>query len=324
MSVLRLGFSALSPAGARARLSLLIFHRVLPQPDPIFPDEIDAARFDTMLAWLKDWFNVLPLDEAVQRLRQGALPARAAAITFDDGYADNHDVALPILQRHGLTATFFVATGFLDGGRMWNDTVIEAVRGCAAPTLDLTALGLGRHAVAGPDQKREAIAAVIGSIKYRPVPERLALTKAIAEAALVNPPDDLMMRSAQVVALRRAGMQIGAHTVTHPILARTDIDTTRREIAESRDVLQSLLGERVGLFAYPNGRAGKDYGPEHSALVAAQGFDAAVTTDWGAADTGSDVFRLPRFTPWDRRRLPFAARLMRNLRHAAPRPLPAH
>ena len=121
-------FEWASPAGTKARLQVLIFHRVLPVPDPLFPDEVDARRFDELCGWLKGWFNMLSLDDAVARIKTGTLPTRAACITFDDGYADNYQVALPILRRHGLTATFFVATGFLDGGRMWNDTVIESVR----------------------------------------------------------------------------------------------------------------------------------------------------------------------------------------------------
>ena len=61
-------FGLLSPAGARARLTVLIFHRVLREPDPLFPDEVDAARFDELLGWVKSWFNVLPLDTAIQQL----------------------------------------------------------------------------------------------------------------------------------------------------------------------------------------------------------------------------------------------------------------
>ena len=139
----------MSPAGRRARLSVLIFHRVLPQIDPLFPEEVDAQRFEQICGWLRSWFNVLPLDEAVLRLTDGALPERALAITFDDGYADNHNVALPILQRHGLVATFFIATGFLDGGRMWNDSVIESVRRTAQQEFDLRDLdgaALGTYA----------------------------------------------------------------------------------------------------------------------------------------------------------------------------------
>lgn len=314
VSPLRLALSALSPAGARARLSVLIFHRVLPQPDPIFPSEIDAAGFDRMLTWVKQWFRVLPLDEAVQRLARGSLPARAAAITFDDGYADNRTEALPILQRHGMSATFFIATGFLDGGRMWNDTVIEAVRRSPLTQLDLSSLGLGVHAVAGVAEKQAAIAAIIRAIKYQPVAQRLETTRAMAELARSPLPDDLMMRSAQVRELHQAGMQIGAHTVSHPILARTVPADAREEIGRSREVLQGLLGERVGLFAYPNGKPGTDYLPEHAALVRDLGFDAAVSTAWGAAASGTDPFQIPRFTPWDRSPLRFGLRLAGNLR----------
>ncbi|WP_163360867.1 polysaccharide deacetylase family protein, partial [Escherichia coli] len=91
---------------------------------------------DAILGWLRSWFNVLPLDEAAQRLKDGSLPARAAALSFDDGYADNHDIALPLLQKHGLPCSFFIATGFLDGGRMWNDTLIESIRLSTKPLLD--------------------------------------------------------------------------------------------------------------------------------------------------------------------------------------------
>ena len=121
-------FGLLSPGGARARLTVLIFHRVHPGQDAMFPGEMHAATFRERMGWVREWFNVLPLDEAVAALARGTLPARALAITFDDGYADNFTVALPILQQLGLPATFFIATGFLDGGRMWNDTVIEAMR----------------------------------------------------------------------------------------------------------------------------------------------------------------------------------------------------
>ena len=105
----------MSPAGAKGRLSILIFHRVLAQPDPLFADVPDAVEFETKMRWVRDWFNVVPLARAADMLEAGTIPARALAITFDDGYADNEEVAAPILQRLGLTATFFVSTGFLNG-----------------------------------------------------------------------------------------------------------------------------------------------------------------------------------------------------------------
>ncbi len=312
-------FTLLSPAGARARLNVLIFHRVLPQPDPLFPDEVDAARFDQMLGWVKSWFNVLPLDEAARRMREGSLPARAAALSFDDGYADNHDVALPLLQKHGLPCSFFVATGFLDGGRMWNDTLIESVRLSNQLMLDLRGLtdargeDLGQHPLGDTAGRRAALGALIERVKYLPPEPRQACVDAIASRAEISPPDDLMMSSGQVRALRGAGMQIGAHTVSHPILAKLDERQAADEIGRSRDALQALLGEKVGLFAYPNGKPGTDYLPDvHPALVRELGFDAAVSTRWAAARTGDDAFQIPRFTPWDRGRTRFGLRLLRN------------
>lgn len=313
-------FNLLSPAGARARLTVLIFHRVLREVDPLFPDEVDAARFDELLGWLKSWFNVLPLDAAIRQLHDGRLPARAAALSFDDGYADNHDVALPLLRRHGLPCSFFIATGFLDGGRMWNDTLIESVRLSKLPTLDLRGLvdgrgeDLGRHALGDTADRRAALGRLIERVKYLPPEPREVCVDAIAARAEVTPPDDLMMSSAQVRSLRAAGMQIGAHTVNHPILATLDEQRAADEISRSRDALQGLLGERVSMFAYPNGKPGTDYLPEmHPRIVSELGFDSAVSTRWAAARRGDDVFQIPRFTPWDRSRVKFGLRLARNL-----------
>lgn len=312
--MLKLLFGALSPAGVRGKLSVLIFHRVLPEPDALFPDDMDASRFDEACRWLRSWFNVLALDDAVARLKSGALPARAACITFDDGYADNHDVALPILLNHGLSATFFIATGFLDGGRMWNDTVIESIRCCERGEMDLGALGI--HPVRTRDEKVAAIEAVIAKIKYQSIEDRLAAASHVATIAGVRPPDNLMMTSAQVVAMRHAGMQIGAHTQSHPILARMTDAQVRAEVEGSKLFLEHLLGERIGLFAYPNGKPGVDYSPQTVAVVRELDFDAAVSTQWGTSSQNDDMLQIRRFTPWDRSRLRFAARLIANLRRS--------
>ena len=125
--------------------------------------------------------------------------------------------------------------------------------------------------------------------------------------------DDLMMRSDQVTALHRAGMRIGGHTVNHPILKVLDPGAAREEITAGRRRLEELIQAPVTLFAYPNGRPGEDFDATTVDLVRDAGFDAAVTTAWGAARRGTDPLRIPRFTPWDRTRGRFAARLAGNL-----------
>lgn len=306
-------FQLRAPAGPRAPLSVLIFHRVLPEPDSLFPLAMHARQFDAVCSWLARWFNVLALDEAVNRLKVGTLPARAACVTFDDGYADNLQVALPILLRHGLSATCFVATGFLDGGRMWNDTVIEAVRGCKRPVLDLSDLGLGSLAAGTSAQKRCTAETLISAVKYRPSDERDALSEAISRLAQVALPKALMLTTPQVKAWRQAGMLVGAHTVSHPILAKLGPTEATQEIAQSKHRLEHLLDEPVGLFAYPNGKLGEDYTAHHVDQVRRLGFEAAVSTQAGTSQMGSDVFQLPRFTPWQPGKLRFAAGLLANM-----------
>lgn len=317
--ILRSIAGALSPQGPRARLSVLIFHRVLSQPDSLFPGEPDARRFNEILSWMARWFQVMPLDEAVSRLGTGTLPARAAAITFDDGYADNATNALPILLAHGMEATFFVATSFLNGGRMWNDSVIEAVRSFRGKVLDLSDVGLGSFCLESLEQRRIAIESLLGQIKYlEPLPrqETVAQVVSIAGSSL---PDDLMMRSEQVLELRNAGMQIGSHTCSHPILEKIPDGHALAEIKGSKAALESLLGESVSLFAYPNGKPDTDYSAKHVEMVRQAGFVAAFSTAPGVAIQTSDICQLPRFTPWDRTRSKFAMRLLANLRSGVPR-----
>ncbi|MBK8891960.1 MAG: polysaccharide deacetylase family protein [Dechloromonas sp.] len=310
--------SAISPAGIRARLSVLIFHRVLAAPDPLLAGDPCISRFDEMMGWIKQWFNVLPLDEAVARLGTGSLPARAAAITFDDGYADNLLHAVPVLKRHGLHATFFIATGFLDGGIMWNDRIIEAVRHARTDAIAADRLSLGTVGMATSPEKCAALDRLIPAIKHLPPDKRLDMVESVVEACGAELPRNLMLTSNQLIELRNSGMAIGAHTVSHPILALLSHDQALCEISESRDKLESLLGQPVPLFAYPNGKYGTDYNDEHVRMLRSLGFSAALTTTPGAARETTDPWQLPRFTPWDRTRLGFGLRLVDNFRRYGP------
>lgn len=304
--------------GDRSRLSILIYHRVLPGPDALNNWDPTAAEFEGQIRALSRFFTPLPLGEAVERLREGTLPAHAACVSFDDGYRDNVDVALPILRRHGVPATFFIATGYLNGGRMWNDTVIESIRRCEAAALDLTTSGLGVVPLSTTELRRKAIDQILAALKHLPGDEREAKVAAIEAIAATTLPSDLMMRDQDVRALRAAGMEIGAHTATHPILTRLAPAEARREIDQSRERLTAIIGEPVSLFAYPNGKPGQDYAAEHVRMVRDAGFSAAVSTAWGVASTDSDLFQLPRFTPWDRRPARFALRLLLNRRNPRP------
>lgn len=312
--LMRTAFQLLSPAGQKARLTILIFHRVLPKPDPLFPGESDQKRFNEVMGWVAKWFTVLPLEQAAARLQEGSLPAAAAVITFDDGYADNLTQALPILQRHGLNATFFISTGFLDGGRMWNDSIIEAIRATRLEQLDADMLGLGALPLADIEERRRAVPQLLTAAKHLPSAQRTEIVDEIVRRCGVALPTDLMLTSAQLRALRDAGMTIGAHTVSHPILAVTAEKEAEREIRQGKEHLENLLDQPIRLFAYPNGKPGCDYRPLHVDMVRKLGFEAAVSTHWGANSIDTDPWQLLRFTPWDRSRLRYGLRLLKNLR----------
>ena len=306
-------FNFLSPGKTNGRLSVLIFHRILEKPDPLFPGEPDAESFDKILTWMKSWFNVIPLTEAVTRLKQKSLPARAAAITFDDGYADNYKIALPLLQKHGLTATIFVSTSFINGGIMWNDAIIETVRNSNHNLLDLHSLGLGQHDISTYRARSLTIHHLISQIKYIETHKRNELINILVDKSGAELPTDLMLTTEQLLKLRKAEIIIGAHTESHPILARIEPDLARKEIVGSKNHLQAILGERVNAFAYPNGKPKIDYLTEHVDMVRNAGYSFAMSTSWGNATADCDLFQIPRFTPWDRSKIKFGLRMAQNL-----------
>lgn len=291
-----------------SRLSILIYHRVLPVPDPLLPDLPDVRVFRRQMALLRRLFCVLPLSHAVELLRRRALPQRSVCITFDDGYADNAEFALPILQSLGLPACFFIATRFMDGGQMWNDDLIEHVRNARGPHLDLSRFGWGKLAINSLAARRAAIDCLIQRLKYQSLAERQAIASELAPT--IGRP--LMMTSTQIRTLKQAGMDIGAHTDSHPILRTQSDSDAYADIARGKDKLESLLDAPVSLFAYPNGKPGKDYDQRHVAMVRSLGFRAAVSTAAGAAGHAADLYQLPRFTPWERDSARFLLRLVQN------------
>lgn len=290
---------------------VFIFHRVLPGKDPLLPDEPDAEQFDWMVRLISRNFNVLPVGEAVEHLKNGTLPPAAACITFDDGYKDNLTVALPILKRHGVAATFFIATGFLGGGRMWNDDIIGAVRALSSRSIrsiDWSEFGLGRHDLDSDAHCCAAIAAVLGKLKYAPHDIRATTAREIARCAGLDDTSNLMMTPDEVRRLRASAMEIGGHTSSHPILTSLDDDDAFAEILRGKSELEEILDERVETFAYPNGNPERDFAPKHLDMVREAGFSAAVTTERGVGRPGDDPLLIPRFTPWDRTPLRFATR----------------
>lgn len=314
--LLAAGFWALTPRRVQRRLSILMYHRVLAEPDPFFDTEILAADFRWQMAALGAYFSPLSLAEAVERLQGGDLPPRAVCVTFDDGYRDNYEVALPVLEDLGIPATFFVSSGYVNGGIMWNDVVREYVRHAGNGRVDLRPAGLPLLETATIDQQQAAIREVTGRLKQASLEERECCVAFMRERAGLRS-SDLMMTDAMLRDAAARGVELGAHTVSHPILRKLPDAAAAAEIRGAKEALEGITGGVVRYFAYPNGVPAEDYEERHVRMVREAGFEAALSTRWGTAGRCSDRWQLPRFTPWERRDpARFVFQMLRNYRLA--------
>jgi hypothetical protein len=152
-------------SASKNKVSILTFHRVLQNHDPLRPSEPCAPDFDRLVRFLSSNFELIKLDKSVLERQSSDRPYRVI-LTFDDGYADNFDIAYPILKKYDVPAVFFVASGMLDGGIMWNDMLIETFRSIQTPSINLSELGLGDLRTSNMAEKRASVLHVIRKIKY--------------------------------------------------------------------------------------------------------------------------------------------------------------
>jgi peptidoglycan/xylan/chitin deacetylase (PgdA/CDA1 family) len=251
---------------------------------------VSAARFRRHVRFLARRFRVVSLGEAVARLAApDPLDEDLVVITLDDGYAGNHAHAWPVLREAGVPAAVFVTTGFLDGGELWFDVAERCLAQARADGVrdpELRA-AIARWRTPGA---REAVWRWLKGLGR---PRRDAV---LAELRAASPPVGAAARPltwAQVRELHAAGIEIGCHTVSHPILATLPPDEQAAEIAGARDRLTAETGAAPTLFAYPNGAA-SDFTDDTVRLVRDAGFTAACTTVRASNRRGADLFRLGR------------------------------
>lgn len=191
-------------------------------------------------------------------LARSRRPGRHVFLTFDDGYRDNYEQAYPVLRAHGAPAGFFLATGFLDHPRAaWWDEIAWMVRRATRPWMQLEAGNAPKLALAGAEQ-RQTITALLERYKGLDAQAAEALLERIAEATGSGrcPQEQaakLWMNWEMAREMRDGGMQIGGHTVDHPLLSRVSPERQTREIDGCRARIQAELGASMSLFAYPVG-----------------------------------------------------------------------
>ena len=181
---------------------------------------------------------------------------------------------------------------------MWNDTVIEAIRRWTDKVIDLSAVNMGVYHWNCIEDKQSIIKTLLSEIKYLEPARRHECVSYIA-TYVDGLPDELMLATDDIKTLYNSGIEIGAHTVNHPIMTCISEVDAISEMGDSRAQLEEIIGDTVRFFAYPNGIHGVDYSNVHAKMVKKLGFRAALTTHHGVANRQSDSAQLPRFTPWD-------------------------
>ncbi len=298
-----------------SRLLVLCYHNV--EPTWCFPARQGAGArgLERQLRTVRRLANVVPLASALEDLTKGRpLPPRAVALTFDDGYRDNLTLALPMLERLGLPATFFLVPGLLSNTAMpWWEVVSWAVMNSSREQFEWDDR---RWPLSSQAERKRTLSELQRSLKRRDRSDRDSVVESLAgelrPTGTRPSAESMFLNWDEARQLGSRGIAIGSHTCNHAILAQEDGEVQRRDLALSRRRLQDELSVAADVLAYPNGTAA-DYN-DHT-LVAAQeaGHSAALTTREGFNYQDTPPLELRRVVMYPERGL---TELAMNLRYA--------
>jgi len=293
------GPNLLNAYWGKDRLTVLAYHRITDATDPAFPYyrpnvSADTATFARQMEYIKAKFNVVSLAQVGAFITKGEkLPPRPALITFDDGYLDNYQNAYPVLKGLGLPAVIFLMTSRMDHpAPPWWDECAYALHRTPHTAAALPLIGVVD--LSTPAARQSATDALLRALKTVPEAEKLAHVRALWGTLDVQPPTTeppLFVNWDQVRELVANGVACMPHTVNHPILTRIDTETARRELAESKAIIEQKTGQPCMGFAYPNGTPA-DYNETTFAILKELGYTAAFTLTPGPARL-EQVRRLP-------------------------------
>lgn len=275
-------------AGAGPRLVIVRHHRAYaPGERPLVRLGVETDVLRAQLATLAGLgLTPVTVSEGLARLAEGR-PGRTVALSFDDGYADNAGLVLPLLAAAGARATFFLTAGLIEERRApWWDELEHLLASTRRPRLELD----GRvWPLADRRGRVAALGAAVASLRVAPDAQRARLDGLAAHLGVTEPAPCRLATWEACARLAEAGMEVGAHTLTHPFLTTLPPAAQRAEIAGSFDLIERRLGARPRGFAYPGG----DHDESSVAAAAAAGA-WSVTTLAGENDAATPLHRLRR------------------------------
>lgn len=314
-----------------AKAVVLMYHRVANvNPDP-WELCVSPENFEAQAQALARDYRVATLSGLLLELRSGALRQRTVAITFDDGYADNLQVAAATLARHGLPATFFITSGAVGStSEFWWDRLERCLLAPRPlpPVLRLDVAGadeawnLGGAANDVIDSRDAArpweaepssrlgffysVWRYLRDLEDEPRDSALCRIEAWSGTDPGPRPTHRILSRKELRELAEVpGMTIGAHSVSHAALSICEPEKQELEMRGSKAELERLLQRPVTLFAYPFG----DFGAETQDLVRQTGFEGACTADPDVVWSGTDPYGVPRLAAVDQNSIAFCREL---------------
>jgi peptidoglycan/xylan/chitin deacetylase (PgdA/CDA1 family) len=292
-------------------VQILVYHRVNDEHDSFFP-ATPTGVFAKQMDYLASNFNVLSLEDAVERMRINDIPDSAVVITFDDGYKDNYLNAFPILKRLSISATIFLTTEIIGSEKViWHDRVFSAFRETKSPYLKGFVNTSRRVPLETIRDKLNAQREVLDFLRTLDDRERMIWIDKLIEHLNVKDGGEtqgIMLTWEEITIMHQKGISVGSHTVTHPILSKLPIDRARVEISESKKIIEKKLDTKIKAFAYPSGRR-EDFDATTKDLLREAGYECALTMIFGPNENGQDLFELRRGTPWEEDLPTFAMKL---------------
>ena len=284
--------------------AILLYHRVIKLSYDPLDHCVPPELFYQQVEAFKSRFRIIRLGELVDNLRRGrALKERSVVITFDDGFADNVQEALPVLESLDAPATVFVTTGYIGQNRelWWEDLeriLLQAES--LPPTLNLDVAGEQfSYPVRGERERTWLHRNFMRMLRDLDAPDRNRFLAALSKWAglpVAARPDH---RSLTVEELKKLAasplIDIGGHSVWHSCIASLPVASQEHEIRQNKQSLEAMLGKRTDLFAYSFGQP-EDFTEETISILKDCGYVASCTTTRGVvkAKSGMDFFRLPR------------------------------
>jgi peptidoglycan/xylan/chitin deacetylase (PgdA/CDA1 family) len=296
---LRLAGDLHGPAAA-----ILMYHSVLPDPaaqaDSLGGIIHSEAEFRAQMELLAREFHPLSLDNIVKRFRAGEdLPKRSVVVTFDDGYADNYEVAMPILDRFSIPAVFYATVDCVENKKLpWPSRLRFAFR-----NTKLTAWSdpLSKSwNLSDPPHREQAYLTACDACCQLSGPAQEEFVEHIEQELNVCLPLELrslMMTYDQLRGLARHGHIVGSHTMTHPNMAQLKPEDAHFELADSKQRLELQLGMPINHFSYPCPALSPHWSEQTVEQSRTIGYQTAVTTDSGLTRRGDRLLCLKRLRP---------------------------